>query len=95
MKPYITVLDIDFDKLPNPLDVNNWSGEKLVDTLRHDQSNPAYNTHFRQLVHIGFKVAAEMGDRYTNALIKYADVIAKNVTENLYSRHIKPLFLGK
>ena len=53
------------------------------------------NIHFRQLVHIGFKVAAEMGDKYTNALIKYADVIAKNVSENLYSRHIKPLFLGK
>src|ERR1035437_2667859 len=94
MKPYLTVLDIDFDKLPDPLDVNNWSGDKLVDTLRHDQSNPAYNIHFRQLVHIRFKVAAEMGDRYTDALIKYADVIAKNVTENLYTRHIKPLFLG-
>jgi hypothetical protein len=95
MKPYLTVVNIDFDKLPNPLDVYKWSGEKLADTLRHDQSNPSFNIHFRQLVHIGFKVAAEMGDRYTNALIKYADVIAKNVTENLYSRHIKPLFLGK
>jgi hypothetical protein len=94
MKPYLTVVDIDFDKLPNPLDVYNWSGEKLANTLRHDQNNPAYNIHFRQLVHIGFKVAAEMGDRYTNALIKYADVISKNVTENLYTRHIKPLFLG-
>jgi len=95
MKPYLTVVDIDFDKLPNPIDVYNWSGEKLVDTLRHDQSNPDFNIHFRQLVHIGFKVAAEMGDRYTNALVKYADIIGKNVTENLYSRHIKPLFMGE
>lgn len=95
MKPYLTVVDIDFDKLPNPLDVYNWSGDKIVDTLRHDQSNHAFNIHFRQLVHIGFKVAAEMGDRYTNALIKYADIIAKNVTANLYSRHIKPLFFRK
>jgi hypothetical protein len=95
MNPYLTVLDIDFDKLPDPLDVYNWSGEKFANTLRHDQMNPAFNIHFRQLVHVGFKVAAEMGDRYTNGLIKYADIIAKNVTENLYSRHIKPLFLGK
>ncbi|MDR3611525.1 MAG: tagaturonate epimerase family protein [Ignavibacteriaceae bacterium] len=95
MKPYLTVVDIDFDKLPNPIEVYNWSGEKFAVTLRHDQSNPAFNIHFRQLVHIGFKVAAEMGERYTNALVKYENVIAKNVTENIYSRHIKPLFLGK
>src|ERR1035437_8390634 len=54
MKPYLTVVNIDFDKLPNPLDVYKWSGEKLADTLRHDQSNPSFNIHFRQLVHIGF-----------------------------------------
>jgi hypothetical protein len=95
MNPYLTVLDIDFDKLPDPLDVYNWSGEKIANTLRHDQNNPAYNINFRQLIHVGFKVAAEMGDRYTNALDKYSDIIAKNVTENLYTRHIKPLFLGK
>jgi hypothetical protein len=95
MKPYLTVVDIDFDKLPNLLDVYNWSGEMFAETLRHDQNNLYFNIHFRQLVHIGFKVAAEMGDRYTNALEKYADIIAKNVTENLYSRHIKPLFLGE
>lgn len=95
MKPYLTVVDIDYDKLPNLLDVFNWSGKKFADTLRHDQSNPDYNLHFRQLIHIGFKVAAEMGDRYTNALVKYADIIGKNVTENLFSRHIKPLFMGE
>jgi tagaturonate epimerase len=94
MKPYLTVVDINFDKLPNPIEVHNWSGEKFADTLRHDQSNPEFNIHFRQVIHIGFKVAAEMGDRYTNALVKYENVIAKNVTENIYSRHIKPLFLG-
>jgi tagaturonate epimerase len=95
MKPYLTVVDIDFDKLPNPIEVYNWSGQKFADSLRHDQTNPAFNIHFRQLIHIGFKVAAEMGERYTDALIKYADIIGKNVSENLYVRHIKPLFLGK
>lgn len=94
-KPYLTVVDINLDKLPNPHDVYKWPGEKFANTLRHDQSNPEYNIHFRQLIHIGFKVAAEMGKRYTDALEKYEEVIAKNVTENIYSRHIKPLFLGK
>jgi hypothetical protein len=95
MKPYLTVVEIDFDNLPNPLEVYKWSGKKFADTLRHEQSNPEFNIHFRQLIHIGFKVAAEMGDRYTNALVKYSDVIAKNVTENIYLRHIRPLFLGQ
>lgn len=95
MKPYLTVVDIDYDKLPDLLDVYNWSGEKFANTLRHVQSNPDYNPHFRQLIHIGFKVAAEMEEKYTDALVKYADIIGKNVTENLYERHIKPLFLGE
>ena len=94
-KPYLTVVDINMSKLPHPKEVYKWSGEKFANTLRHDQSNPEFNIHFRQLVHIAFKVAAEMGSRYTDALIKYSDVIAKNVTENIYDRHIKPLFLGE
>ncbi len=65
MKPYLTVVDIDFDKLPDPLDVYGWSGEKFAKTLRHEPGNPELNIHFRQLIHIGFKVAAEMGERYT------------------------------
>jgi hypothetical protein len=39
-------------------------------------------------------VAAEYGDTYFNALDKYKDIIAKNVTENIFERHIKPLFLA-
>ena len=62
--------------------------------LRHDQSNPAYNASLRQLLHVGFKVAAKMGPRYLSALEANEDVIAKNVTENLFERHIKPIFLG-
>jgi len=94
MKPYLTVVDIDFDKLPDPLEVYSWSGQKFANTLRHDPNNPSLNIHFRQLIHIGFKVAAEMGDRYTHSLEKYAHVISKDVTENIYTRHIKPLFMG-
>ena len=64
-----------------------------LDALRHVQSNPAYNLHLRQLLHVGYKVAAQMGDRYYNALKKYEDDVARNVTTNLWERHIKPLFL--
>jgi tagaturonate epimerase len=90
--PYSTVIDIDVNKLPNPTEVDKWSGEKYAAALRHDQSNNEYNLNFRQLLHVGYKVAAEMGDRYLNALKKYEDTIAKNVIENLFERHIKKIF---
>jgi hypothetical protein len=36
---------------------------------------------------------AEMGKRYLEAVDKYQDILAKNVTENIYKRHIRPTFL--
>jgi hypothetical protein len=92
--PYATVIDIDRAKLPTPEEVDRWSSEQYTSALRHEQKNPAYNPSFRQLLHVGFKVAAKMGDRYTNELDEHEDVIAKNVTTNLWDRHIKPVFLG-
>src|SRR6202020_2069489 len=92
--PYATVIDIDAAKLPRPEEENGWTSEQFTSALRHDQSNPAYNPSFRQLLHVGFKVAAKMGDRYLNALEANEEVVAKNVTANLYERHIKPVFLG-
>jgi hypothetical protein len=47
------------------------------------------------LLHVGFKIAAKMGPRYLNALEANEDVVAKNVTANLWERHIKPVFLGQ
>ena len=35
-----------------------------------------------------------MGNRYLDALKKHEDSVAKNVTANLYERHMKPLFIG-
>jgi hypothetical protein len=93
-KPYATVIDIEYSKLPTPQTVNGWTSEQYTSALRHDQGNPAYNPSFRQLLHVGFKVAAKMGDKYLKALEANEDVIGKNVTENLFERHIKPLFLG-
>ncbi|MDZ7606809.1 MAG: tagaturonate epimerase family protein [Cyclobacteriaceae bacterium] len=91
--PYATVIDIQIDKLPSVAEVNTWTGEKYANTLRHNQKHPDFNPHFRQLLHCGYKVAAEFDKRYYDALMKYKDVIARNVTENLFERHIKPIFI--
>ena len=93
--PYATVIDIDRKKLPAKETVNGWTSEQYVSALRHDQKNKAFNPSFRQLIHVGFKIAAKKGDRYLNALKKHEAVIAKNVMENLYERHMKPLLLPK
>jgi hypothetical protein len=93
--PYATVIDIDRKKLPAKETVNGWTSEQFVSALRHDPKNKVFNSSFRQLIHVGFKIAAKKGDRYLNALKKHEAVIAKNVTENLFERHMKPLLLGK
>lgn len=92
--PYASVIDIDAAKLPAPDAVEGWSSEQYVSALRHDQSNPAYNPSLRQLLHVGFKVAAKMGDRYLEALEANEESVARNVTTNLFDRHIRPVFLG-
>ena len=90
--PYAPVLDIDKDQLPDPVMVAAWDSKTYTDTLRHVQSCQRYNPNFRQLLHIAFKVAAEMGERFLQALEANEPVIARNVTKNLLERHIKPIF---
>ena len=92
--PYASVINIDLTQLPTSEEVNGWTSEQFTGALRHDQSNPAYNSSFRQLLHVGFKVAAKMGPRYLDALQANKEMVAKNVTKNLFERHIKPVFLG-
>lgn len=90
--PYTSVIDIDRAKLPDPGTVKGWDSATFVNTLRHDLANPDYNLNFRQLIHVGFKVAAKMGSRYTQALAANEAIIARNVTGNLFDRHLKPVF---
>jgi hypothetical protein len=92
--PYSSVIAIDPKKLPTPSAVAAWSSQRFVSALRHDANTPEYNSDLRQLLHIGFKVAAKMGTRYLQFISEAKDTIAKNVTENLFDRHIKPLFIG-
>lgn len=93
--PYVTVIDIDPAKLPSTGEVRAWTSDQFTSALRHDPRSAAYNSSFRQLLHVGFKVAAKMGNSYLNLLSANEAVIAKNVTENLYTRHIAPVFLGQ
>lgn len=91
--PYATVIDIDSAKLPEPKEVDRWDGARFASALRHNQACELYNPNFRQLLHVSYKIAAEMGARYLDAVEKYEDIIARNVTENLYERHIRPIFV--
>ena len=93
-QPYATVVDIDTGKLPAPSQVRHWSSEDFIAALRHDPTSDSYNPSFRQLLHVAFQIAARMGRRYLDLLAANEEVIAKNVTENLYARHIRPVFLG-
>jgi hypothetical protein len=92
--PYASVIAIDGAKLPGPAEVAGWRSEQFTGALRHDGGSPQYNPSLRQLLHVGFKVAARMGGRYVELLEANEAIIAKNVTGNLYDRHIAPLFFG-
>jgi hypothetical protein len=92
-EPYAAVIDIDYAKLPTPEAVCAWSAIEYTAALRHDQSNPGFNPHVRQLLHVGYKVAAKMGARYLAMLRECESSISRNVTENLFERHLRPLFL--
>ena len=92
-QPYAAVIDIDYAQLPTPVVVDHWSSAQYVAALRHDQSNPEFNSNLRQLLHVGFKVASKMGPRYLELLEEFKTSVARNVTANLYDRHIKPLFI--
>lgn len=92
--PYAAVIDIHTGRLPAPGEVASWTAEQYVRALRHDANDPAYNPHLRQLLHVGYKVAAKLGETYLSMLRECESSVARNVTENLFARHIRPVFLG-
>jgi len=92
--PYAEVVDIDRKKLPSPDEVDRWEGPALVAALRHVQSDKRFDPGMRQLVHVAFRVAAAMGGRYFEALDRHEAAVSRNVTVNLWERHLVPLFIG-
>ncbi len=91
-KPYQSVIDIDPLSLPDPQTVKKWNSEKFANSLRHIPDHPDFNPHIRQLIHVGYKVAAEMGTQFVEAIKKNHILISQQVIQNLYERHIIPLF---
>ena len=90
--PYATVIDVDTAKLPTPEEVAKWDAETYARTMRHNQADPLYNPSFRQLIHVSYKIAAELADEFLPALEKHTDVIGEQITANLCDRHIARLF---
>jgi len=90
--PYADVIDIRADELPTAEEVAEWSSEKFANTLRHIPGHPDYNPNLRQLIHVGYKIASEMGTYYTDLLKANKVIIGQCVEENLYDRHLKRLF---
>lgn len=90
--PYADVIDIKQDRLPSSEEVDLWSEEKFANTLRHIPGHPDYNPNFRQLIHVGYKIAAEAGEKYIGLLEKHSELIGSCVEENLFDRHLKRLF---
>ena len=90
--PYATVIDVDVTKLPSPEEVAKWDAETYARTMRHNQADPLYNPSFRQLIHVSYKIAAELADEFLPALEKHTDVIGEQITANLCDRHIARLF---
>jgi tagaturonate epimerase len=90
--PYATVIDIDKNALPLVPEVQSWEGNQLADALRHIPNHPSYNLHFRQLMHVSYKLAAESGDRYLSLVKKHRELVGQQVTENIFDRHIRRLF---
>ena len=91
--PYSSVIDIDPAKLPGKDQVARWTSAQFAAALRHDPRCAEFNPHVRQLLHVGYKIAAQQGPRYLKMLDACADTVARNVTLNLFQRHLKPLLL--
>lgn len=89
--PYADVIDIDESQLPTAEEVKTWSNEDFANALRHIPGHPQYNPNLRQLVHVGYKLAAEQIDKYNSLLEKHADIVGSCVYDNIYDRHLKRL----
>jgi hypothetical protein len=88
------VIDIDRSRLPSAAEVNTWDGPRLAAAIRHVPACPDFNPHVRQLLHVAFKLAAKEGRRYTDLLVTNRSIVARQVTDNILERHLRPLFLG-
>ena len=93
--PYAAVIDIDRAKLPSAEEVANWTSDQFTGALRHDQKHPLFNSSFRQLLHVAFKLAAKKGQRYLDLLKANEEIVGKNVTSEADSARPKAPNIGR
>ncbi len=93
-RPYADVIDISLDRLPDKREVESWNSNKMFHTLQHIPEHPDYNKDMRQLMHVGYKLAAERIEDFNKLQHKHTEIIAQCVTENILERHIKRLFVS-
>lgn len=91
--PYASVIDIDCSKLPSMATIAGWSGAQFASAIRHLPAHAQFNSNMRQLLHVSFKLAAKRGDEYFPLLKSHREIVGKQVTENLFERHLRPLFI--
>lgn len=93
-RPYATVIDIDPARLPAAADVARWTETQFANALRHEPGSSQFNASFRQLLHVSFKLAGRRGQAYLDLLDTHRVHVGRNVTDNLYRKHLRPLFAG-
>lgn len=90
--PYADVIDIDIASLPSSSEVSRWNSRKFASSLRHTPGSPDYNPNIRQLIHVGYKLAAQKIDYFYRLIEENNDIVSACVFENIYERHICRLF---
>ncbi|HOB84018.1 MAG TPA: tagaturonate epimerase family protein [Bacteroidales bacterium] len=90
--PYADVIDINISALPSKDEVSGWNSSKFAAALRHVPGNPDYNPNMRQLIHVGYKLAAMKMDEFFRLLDANEKTVSQCVYENMYNRHICRLF---
>ncbi|HMP77127.1 MAG TPA: tagaturonate epimerase family protein [Kiritimatiellia bacterium] len=93
IQPYKPVVDIELGRLPSVETVQAWSSDAFVAALSHDAGEPRYDRQFRQFIHVSFKIAAELGAVFTDALEAHREIVGRRVRDNLLVNHMTPLFL--
>lgn len=90
--PYASVIAIRPERLPSAEEVDGWDGRAFAAALRHVPECPTFNPDLRQLMHVGYGIAAEKGEAFLGLLDRCAGTIAPNITTNLLERHLKRVF---
>lgn len=90
--PYADVIDIDTNQLPEPAEVESWSPEQFAAALQHEPGEPHYNPNLRQLIHVGYKLAAQNIETYNRLLTENESIVHKCVYDNIYRRHLVRLY---